>query len=246
MMTPRLFVGAEPQALTPGTDYALPGNAVRHAARVLRMRTGDALTLFTGAGGEYAATILRADRRAVTVRIERHDAVERESAWAVTLVQSLIAADLMDWIVRKAVELGVHAIAPVQAARSQAVPGERAARRAEHWRQVAIAACEQCGRNRVPTILPSMSLAAWTASARDVAQAAILDASAQRSLASHAAAAPPPVVVVGPEGGFTPEEVRSACARGATAVHMGRRVLRAETAALAALATIGSIAGDAR
>ncbi|HEX6137837.1 MAG TPA: 16S rRNA (uracil(1498)-N(3))-methyltransferase [Casimicrobiaceae bacterium] len=245
-MTPRIFVGADAHALAPGAHYRLPPQAARHVAQVLRLRTGQALRLFTGGGGEYAATIERVERREVVLRIGRHDAIERESAWAITLVQSLIAADMMDWIVRKAVELGVAAIVPVQAARSQAVPPERAMRRVEHWRQVAIAACEQCGRNRVPEILPAVAFAEWVESSAALADAAMLDPAADRSLAACAGARPPRIIAVGPEGGFTAEELRDACARGATPAHLGRRVLRAETAALAALATLGAIAGDAR
>jgi 16S rRNA (uracil1498-N3)-methyltransferase len=126
------------------------------------------------------------------------------------------------------------------------VPSERGARRVEHWRQVAIAACEQCGRNRVPAVLPAVSFAEWVESSAALPDAAILDAAADRSLAACAAAKPPRIVAVGPEGGFTADELRSACAGGATSAHLGRRVLRAETAAVAALATIGAIAGDAR
>jgi 16S rRNA (uracil1498-N3)-methyltransferase len=161
-------------------------------------------------------------------------------------VQSLIAADMMEWVVRKAVELGVFAIVPVQSARSQGMPSDRLSRRVEHWRLVAIAACEQCGRNRVPGIAPIVPFDEWLESDDASPDMAILAADASRSLPAHAAAAPPHGVVVGPEGGFTREEVQRAQARGAVAVHLGRRILRAETTAIAALATLGAIAGDAR
>ena len=245
-MTPRIFVGADVRALAPGTDYALPAPAAHHVAQVLRMRAGHALTLFTGAGGEYEATIARVERRAVVLHIERHVPVERESPCPVTLVQSLIAADMMDWVVRKAVELGVAAIAPVHAARSQRVPPERAARRVDHWRQIAVAACEQCGRNRLPDILPLVPFDEWIEAHGAPDRFAILDAGAGRSLASLFAAEPPLAVAIGPEGGFTAEELRHAGERGALPAHLGRRVLRAETAAVAALATATAIAGDAR
>jgi 16S rRNA (uracil1498-N3)-methyltransferase len=152
---------------------------------------------------------------------------------------------MMDFAVRKAVELGVATIAPVKSTRSQGVPRERALRRQEHWRHIAIAACEQCGRNRVPEIGEVVPFDDWIA-ASGLEGAAILDATASRSLAALAHARPPTLVVVGPEGGFTEEERERARARGAVPVHLGRRVLRAETAAIAALATIGAIAGDAR
>ena len=245
-MTPRIYVGHDVHALAPGADYALPAAAAHHVAQVLRMRAGDALTLFTGAGGEYSTTIARVERRDVVLRVHRHDPAERESPLSVTLVQSLIAADMMDWVVRKAVELGVAAIAPVQSARSQRVPADRAARRVEHWRQIAVAACEQCGRNRIPEVLPLVAFDAWLEAHAGSLRVAILDADAGRSLASLFAAEPPAAVATGPEGGFTAEELRRAGERGALPAHLGSRVLRAETAAVAALATASAIAGDAR
>jgi 16S rRNA (uracil1498-N3)-methyltransferase len=245
-MTPRIFVGDDIRSLEPGVDYRLPETAMRHVAQALRMRVGEPLTLFTGTGGEYATTIAHIDRRDVVVHVERYEAIERESPLAVTLVQSLIAADMMEWVVRKAVELGVAAIVPMQSARSQGMPSDRAARRVAHWRQVAIAACEQCGRNRVPDVAQVVSFDEWVGSDAVSGDTTILDADASRSLATHAAAAPPRSVAIGPEGGFTREEVERAQARGAIAVHLGQRILRAETAAIAALATLGAIAGDAR
>jgi 16S rRNA (uracil1498-N3)-methyltransferase len=245
-MTPRIYVGDDIAALTPGSEYSLPPPAARHVAQVLRLRASEAITLFTGRGGEYVAKLVRIGRTEVVVRIERHDAIERESAFPVTLAQSLIAADMMDFAVRKAVELGVAAIVPLQSARSQGLPRERALRRVEHWRQIATAACEQCGRNRVPEIAEVVPFAEWIASAAIEEGAVILDAAASRSLAALAKIQPPKMVVVGPEGGFTEEECDRAQSRGAVPVHLGPRVLRAETAALAALATIGAIAGDAR
>ncbi|MGE5169925.1 MAG: 16S rRNA (uracil(1498)-N(3))-methyltransferase [Rudaea sp.] len=244
-MTPRIYVGDDVAALTPGAEYSLPPPAARHVAQVLRLRAGETLALFTGRGGEYVADLVRVGRGEVLARVERHDAIERESPLPVTLAQSLIAADMMDVAVRKAVELGVAAIVPLQSARSQGLPRERARRRVEHWRQVAIAACEQCGRNRVPPIGELVSFADWIASSAMEEGTAMLDAAASQSLASLAYAHPPRIVLVGPEGGFTQEERERAQARGAVPAHLGPRVLRAETAAIAALVTIGALAGDA-
>ena len=244
-MTPRIYVGADIAALAPGAEYPLPSPAARHVAQVLRLRAGDAIVLFTGQGGEYAAELARVGRGEVVARVERHAGVERESAFPVTLAQSLIAADMMDFTVRKAVELGVAAIVPLASARSQGLPRERALRRVAHWRQIAVAACEQCGRNRIPGIADVVPFDDWiAASALD--NASILDAAAVRSLAAQAHARPPQIIAVGPEGGFTEDELQRARARGAVPVHLGARTLRAETAAIAALATIGAIAGDAR
>ena len=245
-MTPRIYVGDDAGALAEGAAYALPQQAARHVAQALRMRAGDALTVFTGAGGEHAATIARIDRHEVVLHIGRHDPIERENPSPVVLVQALIAADMMDLVVRKAVELGVAAIAPVQSARSQAMPQDRAARRIGRWRQIAIAACEQCGRNRVPPVAPVVPYTEWLAACGAASETALLDALAPRSLASLAGAAGPRRIVVGPEGGFTPGEVRDAERRGVARAHLGRRILRAETAAIAALATLAAAAGDAR
>lgn len=246
MLTPRIFVGDDANALTEGAEYVLPPLAARHVAQALRMRAGQPLALFTGAGGEYAAAVERIDRKDVVVRVERHHAIERESAQAVTLVQSIIAADMMDFVVRKAVELGAAAIAPIRSARSQGLPAEREERRAGHWRQIVVAACEQCGRNRLPGVSAVASFDAWLAAAQPVRNTVILDAGARRSLAAHAAVSPARFVVIGPEGGFTDDELARAEAAGATRVHAGPRVLRAETAALVALATLNALAGDAR
>ncbi|HXR55235.1 MAG TPA: 16S rRNA (uracil(1498)-N(3))-methyltransferase [Casimicrobiaceae bacterium] len=243
-MAPRIFVGDDATAFAPGGEYRLPPHAARHVAQALRMRIGDALTLFTGLGGEYAATLAHVDRRDVVVRVERHDPIERESMRAATLVQSLIAAEMMDFVVRKAVELGAAAIVPIQAARSQAIAADRAERRVAHWRQIAIAACEQCGRNRIPDVSRIATFDEWIDAHADAA--AILDLDAKRSLAAQTAIAAPRAIAVGPEGGFTADEVQRATSRGAIAVHLGRRVLRAETAAVAALATLDAIAGDAK
>ena len=246
MITPRIFVGDDVRMLADDAEYALPAAAARHVAQALRMRVGQPLALFTGAGGEYAAAIERIDRRDVVVRVERHAAIERESVHAVTLVQSIIAADMMDWVVRKAVELGAAAIAPIRSARSQGLSSEREERRAAHWRQIVVAACEQCGRNRLPDVLPLASFEAWLASAQPCHDAVILDAGARRSLAAQAAVAAPRYIVIGPEGGFTADELGRAQTAGTTRVHAGPRVLRAETAALAALSTLNAVAGDAR
>jgi 16S rRNA (uracil1498-N3)-methyltransferase len=152
----------------------------------------------------------------------------------------------MDFVVRKAVELGVAANQPLQSSRSQNASDDRIARRLAHWQPLAIAACEQCGRNRIPAIAPVMPFAQWLAAAADVPRpVAILDAAAERSLASLGANGAPRAIVVGPEGGFDAAELALARAAGAARFHLGARVLRAETAAVAALATINAIAGDA-
>jgi 16S rRNA (uracil1498-N3)-methyltransferase len=209
------------------------------------MRVGDRIALFTGIGGEFPATIRSIDRRVVIVHVDSHDPVERESTWPLTLAQSVIASDMMDIVVRKAVELGVASIVPLIAARSQHASDERTERRLAHWRRIVIAACEQCGRNLVPAIAPVATFAQWIADANALVPTAILAAEGERSLAAFAGETPPRVVVAGPEGGFDATELRLARDAGAVRLHLGRRVLRAETAALAAIATVNAIAGDA-
>lgn len=243
-MTARIFVGDDVRNLVPGTDFPLPASAARHVAQALRMREGDALTLFTGNGGEYEGTIEQIGRRDVVVRVRRHLAVERENSTPVTLVQAVIASDMMDFVIRKAVELGVGAIAPVLAARSQGLPADRMQRRVAHWRQIAIAACEQCGRNRIPQVHDVVALTQWLATAG--ARAVILDADASASLAQIASDVRVETIVSGPEGGFSAEELRAANARGLASAHLGPRVLRAETAPLAALATFNALVERSR
>jgi len=225
----------------------LPDNVAHHALRVLRLAVGDRVVLFTGAGGEFAATLVRADKREAAARIDAFDPVERESALAVTLVQSIAANDAMDHAIRRAVELGAAAIQPVLTTRSARVPdGERGQKRLAHWCQIVIAACEQCGRNRVPEVRSVVSLERWLAD-RNVAIAGLV---LSPTAAAAIAAAPRPQhaldMMVGPEGGFTAEEIGLAQRKGLLAVRLGPRVLRAETAALAALAAVNALWGDFR
>jgi len=245
---PRFHVAEGIPRDRPGAVIDLPESVAVHALRVLRLAVGDIVTLFDGTGGEHRATVVSAARRAALVELQEFDPVEREAPVATTLVMSVIATDPMDLAIRKAVELGVSEVQPVVAARSQsAVTGDRVARRVMHWRGVAVSACEQCGRNRVPPVAAPVLLATWLAQFKSgPGTAAVLVPSAGRSLASLAADVPPRYVLVGPEGGFTDHEQALAAGLGIVPVHMGHRILRAETAALAALATINAIAGDAR
>jgi 16S rRNA (uracil1498-N3)-methyltransferase len=228
-----------------GEIVVLPEAVAHHAVRVVRLSVGESLTLFAGTGGEYAATLTRVDKRGAAVRLDAFDSVDRESPLAVTLAQGIAANDAMDYAVRKAVELGVAAIQPVVTARSAALPsGEREERRLAHWRQIAIAACEQCARNRIPDIAAPQPfggwLSAWTSGG------VILAPCAPESLASLPQPASPLALVVGPEGGFERSEIDAAAARGFAAVRLGPRVLRTETAGVAALAAMQALWGDLR
>jgi 16S rRNA (uracil1498-N3)-methyltransferase len=245
MSVPRFFVRLDLEPAMVGQIVALPDAAAHHAVRVVRLAVGDELVLFDGAGGEYAATLAAVDRRGAAVRIVAFDPVERESPLAVTLAQALAANDAMDYAVRKAVELGVAAIQPLVTAHSAPLPaGERGTRRVAHWRQVAIAACEQCGRNRVPEIAAPEPLSAWVSAWQG--SGLVLTADATTSLAAVAPAAGPIALLVGPEGGLSERAVAAARARGFVPVRLGTRVLRTETAGIAALAVLQARWGDLR
>jgi len=244
---PRLHVPGLAGVLVSGSDVAVPEAAAHHAARVLRLRAGDRVALFTGEGGEYDAQIARVDRRAVTATIGDFKPIERESPLRVTLVQAVAAGDAMDYAIRKSVELGVAAIRPVVTARSAPLPdGERVRGRAARWQQIAVAACEQCGRNRVPVVHAPATLSSWLV-ARDVAATALMLApDAPRALGALAPPAAALDVLVGPEGGFGEAESAACRAAGLLAVRLGPRVLRTETAGPALLAAANVLWGDFR
>lgn len=225
-------------ALAVGARIELPATVAHHALRVLRLRAGDALTLFNGQGGEYAAR-LGAGGEAL---IEGFDPVERESPLALTLIQALIASDKLDWVIEKAIELGAVRVVVAPTERSVIrLAGDRVARRLAHWREIVVAACCQCGRNRLPAVdfAPSWREAL---AAIDAPQRLLLALDAPDALASADAA--PTALAVGPEGGLTAAETRSAEQLGFRAVHWGPRVLRTETAGLAALAALQTAHGD--
>ncbi len=248
MAVPRFHLSEPIDPDVVGTSLALPEDIAHHAVRVLRLAVGAPIRLFDGQGGEYRAAIDRIDRHGASARVDRFDPVDREWSGAPTLVLAIIATDAMDAAIRKAVELGVGGIVPVLAARSQgAAAGARAEKRLFHWRSIAIAACEQCGRNRVPPVAEPVAFDGWLRTAEAVQGPAVLAApGAGVSLADFAARTRPRVVAVGPEGGFTEQETAQAAARGFVPVHMGPRILRADTAAIAALAMLAALGGDDR
>ena len=247
MSVPRLHVPGLAGVLASGGDVAVPEAAAHHAARVLRLRAGDRVALFTGDGGEYDAQIARVDRRAVTATVGDFKPIERESPLRVTLVQAIAAGDAMDYAIRKSVELGAAAIQPVVTARSAPLPdGERVRARAARWQQIAVAACEQCGRNRVPVVHAPLALAAWLGARDAAAPALMLAPDASRALGELAPPAAALDVLVGPEGGFDEAESATCRAAGLLAVRIGPRVLRTETAGPALLAAANVLWGDFR
>lgn len=251
--------------LATGDVLDLPAGAARHV-QVLRLQPGDAITLFTGdGGGEFDAVVTRMGRSSVAVSVGAHHAVDREPPHALHLAAALIASDRMDWLVEKATELGVASIQPLVATRSMLkLAGERADKKRAHWQAVAVAACEQCGRNRVPAIHAVQTLGDWLAQPRTdsttppapPASVTAPDAPGRWLLSLHPQAQPltraaaaasssstqrPLTLLCGPEGGFTEAEEAQALARGFAPVSLGPRVLRAETAPLAALAALTAL-----
>lgn len=237
----RIHVPAVPAV---GATLALADDAARHVAQVLRMRAGESLTLFDGVAGEAAATIVEAGRREVTVRIDRLDAVDRESALDITLVQCVSKGDRMDYTIQKAVELGVTRIVPVLSERSVVrLDAERWDKRLEHWRGVAVSACEQSGRTRLPEVAAVQKLDAWLATPAGEALRLVLAPTESVSLKTLAPAARL-ALLIGPEGGLSDAEVAAARRSGCIGIGLGPRVLRTETAGVAALAALQLLWGD--
>ena len=232
-MKPRVYIAA---ALEQG-EVSLEDAPAHHLARVLRLKEGDALTVFNGRGGEWDAEFIGRRR----VRLRSHSDVERESPLQVTLVQGVSSGERMDYTVQKAVELGVFAIQPLITRRGVVrLEGNRASARVQHWQKIAIAACEQCGRNRIPQILPLLEFQHY----RPAGDGTKVLLSGQGRSIREMTLEKETTIAAGPEAGFAPEE-RSALERaGFVLASLGPRVLRTETAALAALAAINALRGD--
>lgn len=234
------------QKLTSGKGVGIPEQSGLHLTRVLRLDVGAPLTLFDGTGGEYAATLER-DGKQVWARVGAFDPVERESALDITLLQGIARGERMDLIVQKATELGVSRIVPVFAERSVVkADAKQRERKLEHWQAIAIAACEQSGRNRVPEVAEPRGLGDAVAALPASSARCLLAVDGGESLAAFAGRTrgQPLVLLIGPEGGIADNEQLFARANGFVACRLGPRVLRTETAGLAALATLQAIAGD--
>ena len=243
MADPRFFVDAE---LATGQILDLPQSVAHHASHVLRLRDGDGVVLFDGRGGEFHG---RLATRGAQAELTAHAPVERESPIAATLLQAWIATDKLDWVVEKAVELGAVRIALTPARRSVVrLEGERLAKRLERLRDIVVAACCQCGRNRLPAIEAFIDLgSALRRCGGETVASFVLQPDAPGSLAEHArSAAGSFTVAIGPEGGFEESELALAGRAGYLPVRLGARVLRTETAGLAALAALQTVVGDYR
>ncbi len=244
MRLTRVFVAAPLEA---GELLALPPGPAQHLTRVLRLAAGDALTIFNGHGGEYAATIESVRRDRVSVSIGAQRAVERESPLSTVLLQGLARGEKMDQILQKATELGVTRVIPVMTARSNVrLDAGTMPRKQEHWQGVVIGACEQSGRNRVPDIAQPQALATALAAAEAELKLVLAPDDGAASLQSLVAArnAGSVALLVGPEGGLDEEEIHAAELAGFIRCRLGPRVLRTETTALAALAALQFACGD--
>jgi 16S rRNA (uracil1498-N3)-methyltransferase len=243
MRTTRIHVELE---LSPGQELLLPAAQSAHLLRVLRLRPGATLTLFNGRGGEYPASLLSADRSGARVSVTAHDPVERESVLQLTLLQGVARGARMDFIIQKATELGVQRIVPLLCEFSVVRLDEaELQRRIDHWRGVAIAACEQCGRNRVPLVAPAAGFEAACVGADGAGELRLmLLPQARDSLAALTPGLRAATLLVGPEGGLSNREQLLAQRGGFRACRLGPRILRAETAPLAALAALQAMAGD--
>jgi 16S rRNA (uracil1498-N3)-methyltransferase len=232
------------QPLVPGQEVSLDERGRRYVSQVLRLRPGQPLTLFNGDGCDYAGELLQCDRQACRVLLLQQLGEEPITALQLQLAIGISRGERMDFAIQKSVELGVHSISPLHTERSLVqLAGDRLTKRMAHWQGVIISACEQSGRMRIPRLNPPQALTAWLETHRD---GLLLHHAAEQSLAEL----PPPGdalnLLIGPEGGLSEAERRQAMANGLTAVRLGPRVLRTETAPLAALAAIQVLWGDLR
>lgn len=242
MRIPRLYL---PAYLTTNTHLTLTDAAFHHAVRVLRLRSGASVILFNGTGGEFHGVLDNVARHKATVHIQRFIAQEKESSLKVLLAQGISRGDRMDYTLQKAVELGVRAILPLLTKRSVSeLKDERLAKRMQHWQRIVIGACEQCGRNRLPLLLEPMTLAEWLIDENFKGLRLVLDPGADQRLKSITPVAQEMTLLIGPEGGLTSDELQLAQAKDFIRVQLGPRILRTETAAVAALSGLQVMWGD--
>ena len=227
-----------------GQTVTLPEDAANHLVRVMRLREGDACVLFNGDGHDYTATLLAVGKREVQVRIDAARALDNESPLAITLLQGIARGEKMDLILQKATELGVTRILPASSERSEVkLDAQRADKRVAHWREVVVSACEQSGRARVPEVAAPQPLA--QAAALREGRGFILDPFAQQGLAAlQGGALGACTLAIGPEGGWSPRDREQLAAAGFEGLRLGPRILRTETAGIAAIAALQAMAGD--
>ncbi len=241
MRIPRIYL---PRSLTPDAMVTLDTDAAHHIARVLRLHAGAPLILFNGQGGEYQAILHSITGNQVQAQILKHHAHETESPLQVTLAQGISRGERMDYTLQKAVELGVKTIIPLFSERCEVrLQGERLDKRVRHWQGIVNSACEQCGRNRIPSVLAPMTLPQWLPTSDGLRL--VLDPHATHSLAQYTQPADGKItLLIGPEGGLSDAEIINTQHAGFTRIRLGPRVLRTETAGLAVLAALQAVWGD--
>lgn len=238
---PRFYL---PTALAPHTTLNLPDNIIRHI-HVLRLNAGDSITLFNGTGNDFAATLQEIGKRHAQCHITAQRQPENESPLKITLVQAISSGERMDFTLQKSVELGVHAIQPIISERCVVrLSGERADKRVQRWQDIAIAACEQSGRSIVPTVQPIVSFADYLRQMPRHEPHLMMSLHRATTLRDIAPAPQSLRLMIGPEGGWTPAEEQAALAAGVQTITLGKRVLRTETAAMAAMAAMQVLWGD--
>ncbi len=241
MRIPRIYT---PAALNSGATIELDENAFNHAVRVLRLKQSDSLILFNGQGGEYEAELTEVQKKLANASIGQfHDKV-CESPLTIILGQCISRGEKMDYTIQKAVELGVTEIVPLFSERCGVkLNQERMEKRLRHWHSVIISACEQCGRNRIPTLHPAIALIEWQQQL-NTSLKLVLNPTAADTLATLSKPANDVALLIGPEGGLSDSEIKSATEHGFNGIRLGPRILRTETAGLTALSIIQQLWGD--
>lgn len=242
MAIPRFYC---PTILAPGAVVSLPPNATAHASKSLRLKAGDKALLFNGDGHDYPCELIAFQKNAVTAKVGAAHQNSAESPLRITLAQAISSGDRMDFTIQKAVELGVTAIQPIASQRSVVkLSGERAEKRREHWQNIVISACEQSGRAVVPVVAPPMPLSSWLANVDHYALRLTMSPMASNTLHDLQAPATDICLLVGCEGGLTEDEINMASNKGFQSFRLGNRILRTETAPLAAIAAMQLLWGD--
>ncbi len=238
---PRFYLA---DGLQPGQNISLPENVIRHL-HVLRVREGEEITLFNGNGHNYPTRLLSLAKRQAVAEVLSEQAADNESPLAISLIQAVSSGERMDFTLQKSVEMGVTEIFPVTSARSIVkLSGERAEKRQERWQEIVIAACEQCGRNRIPTVHPLLPLPQRLQQLPQSDVHLLMGLHHPTSLKAIQPAPQRITLMIGPEGGWSPEEEAAAFQTGFQSILLGKRVLRTETAALAAIAAMQTLWGD--
>lgn len=240
MRIPRLY---HPGPLHSGQETELDAAAAHYLGRVLRLTPGRSLILFNGEGGEYRASVIELGKKRARVLVESFDPLERESALDLHLGIAISRGERMDWILQKATELGVSAVTPLFSERTEVrLAGERLAKKRQHWQQILVSACEQCQRNRLPTLHPAQALDTWLPGVQADCRL-VLHHRTEASL-EHPVRPDSVALLIGPEGGLSETEISQAEGAGFQPLALGPRVLRTETAPLAAISVLQYLWGD--